>query len=372
MSEQKRKPFAIAMLHVLSWTVFFLVIVLSRDFQTQRLLIIPEVIKGAIVMVLFYVNYLWLIPRFLFKRKLLKYILIFGVFFGSLFAINLKVTIHYMVIRLENRRAEIKEDTKGQFNSSDYIVYRPEMVKRMTRRKYFETLYIFLTFWAISTFIRVLMKWYADEKKRGVQERSRLDAELKFLKTQINPHFLFNSLNSIFALANRKSDETTDAILKLSSILRYILYEAENSPVSLQQEIDHVNNYIALQKLRLTEKVKIEQDFKIGDATYSIEPLLLIPLVENAIKYGVDSSKESLIRFSLHIEDQILHFKTKNTIVAKPIIGEEKNSGIGLKNLERRLHLSYGDFATLRTYVKEGIFYAELQINLKKHAVYSS
>jgi LytS/YehU family sensor histidine kinase len=157
----------------------------------------------------------------------------------------------------------------------------------------------------------------------------------------VNPHFLFNILNNICALARKKSDDTENAVIKLSQMMRYMLTESKDEKVNLEKEVDYLQNYIELQKLRVSGKVHI--DFKIdgNPGLHMIEPMLLIPFVENAFKHGVSYAEESSIGISLRINDDGINFTTENPIFRTNSSNDGSESGIGLKNVLRRLELLY-------------------------------
>lgn len=171
-------------------------------------------------------------------------------------------------------------------------------------------------------------------------ERDKLDAELSYLKAQINPHFLFNTLNSIYSLAITRSEHTPGAVQKLSEMMRYVTTEAHNDTVLLQKEIDYVSNYVELQRIRLGQTVNV--DFKVtGEPGQKrIAPLVMIPFVENAFKYGVNPEEESEIIISVTIEGNKLSLYVKNKIVHVDYSDDYK-SGHGIDNVVQRLKLGY-------------------------------
>ncbi|MCG8697802.1 MAG: histidine kinase, partial [Bacteroidales bacterium] len=278
----------------------------------------------------------------------------------------------YWENRAIERRAELRQTYGEDLNEKDFRFFSDAFIKRLIRQYTIRALYVFVSVLAVSFIIPFVMQWYDTEKRIAKHEKEKLDSELKYLKNQINPHFLFNSLNSIYALASRKSELTTEAVLKLSSILRYVLYDSNTGIVSLGQEINHIEDYIALQKLRLTDKVNLSCTFEVSDKGKRIEPLLLIPLVENVFKYGVDNVNQSQIELLLKTEGENLIFSTKNTLVILSDESKERDSGIGIKNVERRLELTYRDSATLKHGVENNMYCVELKINLAKHEMFSS
>jgi two-component system, LytTR family, sensor kinase len=210
------------------------------------------------------------------------------------------------------------------------------------------SLAIFLLVFAISTGVKVVGQWFQSEKRNKEIENEKLSTELSFLKSQINPHFLFNTLNNIYSLASAQSEKTAEAVMKLSSIMRYVLTEVKNDCVPLEKEILFITHYIELQKLRLTDKSNI--DFKvIGDtAAKQISPLLFLPFVENAFKYGISTREVSPIIILLEIKNTDLYFTVKNNKYTSTLLkSTDANTGIGIQNARRRLDLLYKNRYTL-------------------------
>jgi LytS/YehU family sensor histidine kinase len=200
----------------------------------------------------------------------------------------------------------------------------------------------FLLVFTVSTCSRVIQEWLGIEKKKQKIETEKLATELSFLRSQINPHFLFNTLNNIYSLALVKSDATANAVLKLSAIMRYVLNETKHDSVALGQEIEFMKHYIELQKMRLTNKVLIEFLTEGEVEGKKIAPLILIPFVENAFKYGISTKENSSILFTVKTDERGIQFTSKNTHIPG-IQANGEQTGIGLKNTKRRLELLYPD-----------------------------
>lgn len=203
------------------------------------------------------------------------------------------------------------------------------------------------------------------ERRRREIEQEKTSAELAYLKQQINPHFLFNTLNAIYSYTIGVSNEASDAVLKLSSILRYMLYETNRDRVPLADELAVIDHYIDLQRLRTTEKTRIDVVVRGDTRPHRIEPMLLIPIIENAFKYGVDSVELSFVHIEIEVEGHDFLFHVTNRIVRRNE-GDANHSGIGLKNIRRRLELIYkpGHHA-MHVQEKNGIFSVTLRLNLK-------
>jgi len=203
------------------------------------------------------------------------------------------------------------------------------------------------------------------ERQQVLTEKKQ--AELLFLKSQINPHFLFNTLNNIYSLAQYQPKLVSESVLRLSKLLRYILYETGNKFITIDKEVKILTDYIDLEKLRYNEGVAINFNYEIEDYSEAIPPLLLIPLVENAFKHGISQIRgKREVKVSCVLHSQQLNFVVENSSFLA-LGGHEIKEGIGLSNLRRRLQLLYKDFELL-TEQKETVFTAKLIINLKSHA----
>jgi two-component system, LytTR family, sensor kinase len=210
--------------------------------------------------------------------------------------------------------------------------------------------------------------WIKNEKMKRVLLQEKLSAELNFMKSQLNPHFLFNVLNMAYSSANRSSDETTaDIIEKLSGLLRYMLYESNVEYIELEKEITYLRNYINLQKMRFPEDLKVKVNFQLnGDFSRSkIAPLILIQFIENAFKFGVKLEKESEILVSLSIINNDLKFIVSNPIYRNTGNSDKNASGIGIRNVKKRLEILYAGKHSLIIEDSGELFCVRLIMNLK-------
>lgn len=203
------------------------------------------------------------------------------------------------------------------------------------------------------------------EIKRQLKEEQhkRTEAELEWLKNQLNPHFLFNTLNNISSLIQIDADQAQDSIAQLSDLLRYAMYETRNERVPLKGEIEFMQNYIDLMKLRCNDKTTVNSQLYTSNSQLNIAPLLFISLIENAFKHGVSSNKDSSVDISLTTDDHLLTFVCKNTNYPK----DEQNrsgSGIGVENTKRRLELIYQDRYTWEQETVGNIYQVKITIQL--------
>jgi LytS/YehU family sensor histidine kinase len=196
------------------------------------------------------------------------------------------------------------------------------------------------------------------------KETENLKTELSLLRSQASPHFMFNVLNNMVALARKKSDLLEPSLLKFSSLMRYMLYETDEDKVPLEKEIEYLQSYIDLQQLRFGKNVVIDVDMQSADGNYEIEPMLLIPFVENAFKHGTGMIEEAHIGISLKTEKGLLLFMVKNKYNPASIEIKDKTSGIGLNNVRRRLNLLYGNKQQLQITEKDNWFTVSLKLNL--------
>lgn len=201
-------------------------------------------------------------------------------------------------------------------------------------------------------------RWRITEQRVIQAEAEKAHAELSFLKAQISPHFLFNTLNNIYSLAVTKDDKAADAIMKLSNIMRYITDDAHELMVPLQSEIDCINNYISLQKLRLGNDFAIHFSVKGNTANQTIPPLILMTFVENAFKHGVSNHEKTNIIIKILAEDKYINFYEQNIVFAKP--ANMERTGIGIENTKKRLQALYPDKHMLKIDKNEKLYIVEL------------
>jgi len=199
--------------------------------------------------------------------------------------------------------------------------------------------FIFLMIIALSTAMKIMEQWRMTEKRAIQAESEKASAELSFLKAQINPHFLFNTLNNIYTLTLMKDDHAPDSILKLSNIMRYVTDDAMNDFVPLQQEVDCINDYIELQRLRLGEKTKVDVEISGDIDDKEVPPLILMTFVENVFKYGISKHHRSTITIKLNSDNTDITFFCRNNIFPEKDV--KRRVGIGLKNTKQRLEHLY-------------------------------
>ena len=235
---------------------------------------------------------------------------------------------------------------------------------RVFYHSFYNAVLLSLLVWGISSGLKITSEWFINERMKREIENEKIASELTNLKSQINPHFLFNSLNSIYSLSNKNPDKSAaQAIVKLSEMMRYMLYGSIDSIVPLQKEVEYLENYIALQRLRIKEGIPISFITTGEIHHWQIAPLLLIPFVENAFKYGISYKNHSYISIELKVEGNTLYFNTQNNLHQAARI-KKKASGIGLANVRRRLELLYPKKYELNVIPSDKLFKVELIIRM--------
>jgi sensor histidine kinase YesM len=217
---------------------------------------------------------------------------------------------------------------------------------------------------AAATTIKMIRVHYKSIEFEQELIREKLQSELSFLRAQTNPHFLFNTLNNLFVLARKKSDKTADAIMMLSKIMRFVLYECRQPRISVSDEAKVIQDYIELEKLRYNKRLTVDYQEDTDNSHASIAPLLLLPFVENSFKHGAGGTTgDVVISIMIYLRNNHLTFTVKNTVDDdQDLIGN--SGGIGLRNVQRQLDLLYADHYSLKTGREGGYFVAELKINL--------
>ena len=331
-----RKRYTIA-IHVVLWVAFgSWIFYLASSKQPITVGKALDLIVGLLIpLIIFYFNWYVLISKYLARNKILLYL---AVVMATLFAIALiQAPIDYYIFRK----------------------YNPGMATLYSTERMIQYVVSGLVVVFISSALKVTANYIRNEQLNKELETQKLTAELAYLKSQVNPHFLFNTLNNIYSLAYKQSPDTPDAIMKLSLLMRYMLYESNDTLVDLEKEVDHIHNFIDLQKLRLRETSGIRFTIQGNLAGKQIAPMLLMTLVENAFKHGLVSKNEIGITIDLKVEKERLIFSTVNNTSTHK---KREFGGIGLENLKRRLNLLYANRHKLTLQENEGTFYATLKL----------
>ncbi|QDH79243.1 hypothetical protein FKX85_09450 [Echinicola soli] len=281
-------------------------------------------------LLLFYlINVIWLIPKFILNSKYLQYACFFLLFMAVFVCLN-----HYFrdippEMFPKHHSNEMREFKKPPVN---FHFFMPSLIR-------------FLMIMGLGTSIELILQFEREKKKYEELEKQKIINELNFLKNQLNPHFLFNALNNIYSLARKKSEDTTPAILLLSDMLRYVLYESGKDKVTLGQEVDFIKNYVSLEKLKYHPEIapKINCSFSIENEQYPIEPLLFVTLIENAFKHGISYLAPSFIMISIKENHKEILLSVINSVGAQKdgVFTNTNTEGVGITNLRKRMQLLY-------------------------------
>ncbi|GAA4306249.1 sensor histidine kinase [Compostibacter hankyongensis] len=385
------------LIHIAVWVLFFsLPLLLNPPFDTRVTSFdngvtsmvgfrpprfnLYHALNDLLLIGLFYLNAYLLLPRAIRKRRIGQYLLL-----------QLLVLLAYVLVNHQLFMWLLRP--RGMPFYSDVVFFRDHVgvrghagdVRDRIRalqaphlgppfeRGFFARLFLIIPRAALlpyalillsSTAFRMIVDRIASERKAKEQENVNLKTELSHLRTQISPHFMFNVLNNMVSLARKGSDQLEPSLLKLSSLMRYMIYEVREDKVPLSKEIEYLQSYIDIQRQRFMGTMRVHVDLQPVHEHYTIEPMLLIPFVENAFKHGGTLAGDAEVDIRLQVEGDVLYFSVRNKYQETPEDAKDKTSGIGLANVRRRLNLLYGDRYHLEIGRKEDKFLVSLRINL--------
>ncbi|MBS1682491.1 MAG: sensor histidine kinase [Bacteroidetes bacterium] len=334
----------VLLLHLSFWCFyisFYAYAVSLRRETTFTRFTLSILLQVSFAMLVSYFNYFVLLPRYLKYQKAWRYLIEFFIPFVILITGR---------VYLQRNVMEAFDIHERYFYSQFYIVQLA-----------FDTLLITI----FVAMLRFATGWFELEAKRKQMENDKLATELKFLKAQINPHFLFNTLNNLYYLAYSNSPNTTEVIAKLSQMMRYMIYDSNYPQVLLSKEIEYMKNYISLERLRLNNEVPI--DFVVEGETENklITPLIFITFLENAFKHGISANTaNSWVKINIKLNGRECIYSVENSKLKDTLTDNKEKSGIGLQNLKRRLELSYAGHYTLETEEGQGRYFVQLKLTL--------
>ncbi len=343
---KKIKP-KIVLSHALFWVAvwfFFFYFFSYNSDKVDYALWFSSGLLPLTIAVTYFVNYR-LIPRYLLAKRYWKF---------ALYSFYTFIYISYIISLLI-------------YTCLIFILkFNVEEMPPMSKNFFFVLLLVIIVVGIIS-FVSVLNQSfktataYKELQNKILETQLQMkEQELHYLKRQIHPHFLFNTLNTIYGFALKQSQQTPDIILKLSNLLDYILYQVNKPRVSLKEEVLHIKEYIELEKIRFKDTLKVE--FQAGeiDETIEVAPMLLIAFVENAFKHGSLVDGFLRIKINVNVENESLFFSIENSFIQQN--GTDKNGGLGLENIKKRLDLNYNNHYNLKNEIKENWYKAELRI----------
>lgn len=340
-------------LHVVAWVVFLSLLTILVPKPPQMDPVLSVLIPDLFFIFFFYFNFYFLIPEFFIPRKYVVYAIV------CLGCLVLTMAVPSIIF-------QISETITPPFSDFHHVpppdfgirdMNEPPGRMRLFKPEFGYTIFVFLFLLTLSIGIRVIMQWKQAEKEK-------VNAELAFLKAQINPHFLFNTLNSIYMMAINKMDRTPEAIEMFSDMMRFVIYETKHDWVPLSREVEYIRNYIELQKMRLSPAVTVSFHPEGDLLSQKIAPLILMPFIENAFKHGISTEKDSFIDITLTVEQTTLHLMVKNTKFGY-LYTPKESSQLGIDNTIKRLQMIYPGKYTLDIRDDETVYIVSLILELK-------
>jgi two-component system, LytTR family, sensor kinase len=329
-------------LHTVAWLTLFVLPYLLRPSPEHRdhphqdaWGDIHYIMDAILLTIVFYLNAEVLISKLIYRKKYTEFVCVLVLLFAALIASKWS----FSELFPESRPFDLRQSIMFTFFPLTFML-------------------------ACSTAWRMIRDKMASDKLASERENENLKTELTLLRSQVSPHFMFNVLNNMVALARKQSDQLEPSLINLSSLMRYMLYEADEDKVPLDKEIDYLQSYIDLQQQRFGAKVQVNVNMQLPENAYEIEPMLLIPFVENAFKHGTGLIQDARIDIELRARQGLLQFSVMNKYNSEYEEVKDKTSGIGLTNVKRRLNLLYKDNYQLLINKKEGWFVVSLQLHL--------
>ena len=311
----------IAYIHIFIWLFAIFANLPYTDLKTimQPQMIVSNTIGFLYLMIIFYLFYLIMVPAFLYRKKV---ILFFGL---SFLTVLIMPFFGYTILFL----------SRAFFDGTFHNFYHD-----YSFRMHMSGYYPVLTAAVFGSFFSLIINWYTTMNQKAELDKQKLAVELDLLKSKLNPHFLFNTLNNIDSLIHQNAEEASAALIRLSEIMRYLTYETSSDVVPLKREIEYIHNLIELHRMRIKtpEDIRFEVD---GDQNVLISPALFVPLIENAFKYASFRSKKPYVDIRLNSSDGIVIFEASNYYENKINDSGSDHSGFGIMNLRKRLELVY-------------------------------
>ncbi|MDE3213008.1 MAG: histidine kinase [Bacteroidota bacterium] len=339
-----KNKWVIVLLHASVWILLFLLPFLLQQsighnrkgegFNFNNPFTYLYIFNALIYISIFYFNAFILVPRFIYRKKI-----------ATFFLTQLMVVAGFSTLQV----LFFKLILNMPLHFGGFVFFN---------------LFPYLFIIACSTAYKMIQDRIEAESLNQEKENENLKTELSFLRSQVNPHFMFNVLNNMVALARKKSDLLEPSLIKLSSLLRYMLYETDEQKVPLEREVEYLKSYIDLQLQRFGNKLKMQVSLNVPDRHYEIEPMLLIPFVENAFKHGTGIIPEPEIHIDLQATEDLLVFSVANKYNVEVPESKDHTSGIGLTNVKRRLNLIYRNAYELSISEKDNWFTIILKLNL--------
>mgnify|MGYP001942765240 CR=1 FL=1 len=332
-------------MHIGFWFLVFLWPLLSLDdIPSSQYIINRNWLSTSSILIVFYLNYILFVDSYFYKKnKTTFYLINLSLVIGTFFLIKYLLKLDLFNPTTPNGM-RMREVRTGAMSSIQLIL---PMILSI----------------GMCAGLKINTKWSKNQLILQQVQQTQLNAEIKYLRYQIQPHFLFNTLNNIYSLIDSAPYIAKNSIHSLSKMMRYLLHDTATNKVPLVKEIDFLERYIDLMQLRVSSNIKLEKSFPVINQPIQIAPLLLISFIENAFKHGIDAVQPSCIKIKLTITEDVLHYTVTNS--SFPQKEKATDSGIGLENLKKRLELVYPEKFELLTEAKDALYTAKLTLNFK-------
>jgi two-component sensor histidine kinase len=345
------------LLHVVGWALILLLPLyfFNTEWAANTSFADRFYVSAFIYGLIFYLNYFLLVPKLFLNNKILAYLISVGIIILLLFYLDrLVIQSLFTHSPMEKEMGELFR----AFNEKHNLEGPP-----FRGIQEYNFLFTSILISGFSLGLRVSEKFAQQEKMKEELVKVNLKTELAFLKNQVSPHFFFNTLNNIYSLMEIDVSDAQKAVLRLSKLMRYLLYESDQGKVSFSKELDFMKNYIALMSLRISSKVDLRLSFPEVDHDFQIPPLLFITFIENAFKHGVSYKEDCFIDIALKIDGDDLLFECSNSISPNQDQEEKIFAGIGLENIKKRLDLLFPGKSVLEISQEMRVFKVTLCIN---------
>ncbi|MEM9142324.1 MAG: histidine kinase [Bacteroidota bacterium] len=336
--------------HIVFWVIYFAFNTLRWENVHNDFLysLKTNLIGFPIHITLAYFNIYYLMPKLVYTRRYVAYA--FAVLLSLFFMLLVKFNLTYYLV------------------GTNVMPEAATVVDTITLNYAIVTMLGELYVVSFVTAIKVTIDWLGEKRKLHELERRQLTTELRFLRSQVSPHFFFNTLNNIYSLTLEKSNKAPEVVLKLSELMRYLLYATKQPKQDLIKELDCIQNYIDLERIRFDDSLEVDISISGNLENKKIAPMLLIPLIENCFKHGANKNLGKMsITIAVQVEEDLLTFKVSNTIPQNGSSGHlsERGGGIGLSNVKKRLDLGYGrNEYELTIFEKENRFHVHLKLKV--------
>ncbi|WP_314243971.1 histidine kinase [Empedobacter tilapiae] len=338
--------------HLLGWIgiafIFFIIFPLTYRINLPIEHYIYHAILLVFLMILYYLNVVFLLPKISCRKN------------GVLYILTLIILTIFLILVMN------KVEEMLQLNQKLHQILHPNQPTNTKQNSFFISIYISISaliIFAIGISSHLIKNWNKEEKKKLLLKEEKTKAELSVLKAQINPHFFFNTLNTIHSLTYFEVEKSRIAIQKMAKMMRFVLNEEQNDKVLLKDEISFIENYIDLMRFRIPENVTLKVEISTSENEFEIAPMILLTFIENAFQYGISTTKDCEICLKINVENGLLILETINEIFENKCVNRSKN--IGIQNTIKRLEIMYSSNYEYVVKIESNVYNCLLKIKLK-------